>query len=349
MRKKLLIAVGLLIVLGLIGLGLGYWIVLAPNTADYEEPRSVFIPRAADFDAAVDSLAESGVLDDRQTFAWVAQATGWGGQIKAGHYRITSGASNYDILQTLRRGLQDPVRVTIPPGSRPEVVAAVAAKYMAFDQQDFLQALRDTTLAADLGTDTTHLFGYMLPETYQFYWLNDAPTVVRKIKRQFDRFYQRELQAGADSLGLSKAELTNLAAIVQWETGVSGEKATVAGLYLNRLDNGWPLQADPTVQYGLLEVEGQKRRLFTRDYELEHPYNTYNFRGLPPGPITNPAKSTLRAVAHPEDHGYYFMVAHPDGGHTFSRTHREHINATNRNLSEINRRRREAATSDSSR
>lgn len=348
MRKKLLIAAGVIAALALIGLAVGYWIVLAPNTAAYEEPRSVFIPRDAGFAQSVDSLVSSGVLDDRQTFTWMAQVTGWGSQIKAGHYRIGPGASNYDLLQTLRRGLQDPVRVTIPPGSRPEVVAAVAAKFMAFDQDDFLAALHDPALASDLGTDTTHLFGFMLPETYQFYWLNDAPTVVRKIKQQFDRFYQRELQAGADSLGLAKEELVSLASIVQWETGVGGEKQTVAGLYLNRLQNGWPLQADPTIQYALLEIEGQKRRLFERDYELDHPYNTYNYRGLPPGPLTNPAPSTLRAVANAEEHDYYFMVAHPDGGHTFSETHRQHINARNRNLREINRRRREAARSDSS-
>lgn len=344
MRKKLLIAAGVLVVLGLIGLGVGYWIVLAPNTGDYDEPRSVFIPRGTGFAASVDSLASSGVLDDRQTFTWMAQATGWGSQIKAGHYRIEAGASNYDLLQKLRRGLQDPVRVTIPPGSRPEVVAAVAAKYMAFDKQDFLAALRDTALAADLNTDTTHLFGYMMPETYQFYWLNDAETVVSKIKQQFDRFYERELKAGADSLGLSKEELINVAAIVQWETDLARETSTVAGVYLNRLRIGMKLDADPTVQYALLQTEGSKRRLLYEDYEIQHPYNTYLRGGLPPGPVTNPAPSTLRAVANAEDHDYLYMVADlENGGHAFNETLRAHNRDAQRMRQELRRRRNERA------
>ena len=156
MRKKLLI--GLLVVglLGLIAVGVGYWIVMTPNTGSYPEgveARGVQIPQGATFAQALDSLEARGVLGNRQTFAWMARATGWCDQIKAGHYRIAEGASNYDMLQKLRRGLQDPVRLTIPPGTRPEVVAAVAARDMAFSKEDFLAALRDTALAADLGTD----------------------------------------------------------------------------------------------------------------------------------------------------------------------------------------------------
>jgi UPF0755 protein len=116
-----------------------------------------------------------------------------------------------------------------------------------------------------------------------------------------------------------------MASIVQWEAYMEDEKPVIAGLYLNRLERGMPLQADPTVQYAVIEREGQKRRLFNVDYEIDHPYNTYQFRGLPPGPVTNPAPSTLRAVADPAQHRYLYMVAKGDGGHSFNRTLAQHV------------------------
>lgn len=325
MRPRLLIVLLVPAVLALAGAG--YWLAFAPNTPAFEGERSVKIPRDAGFEQAVDSLEAAGVLASRTSFTWMARLTGWGSQIKAGHYTFTAGTSNYGLLDKLRRGLQTPVRLTIPPGSRPEVVAAVAGRHMAFTSDDFLNALYDPELAATLGTDTTHLFAFMLPETYFFYWLTDARTVVREIKETFDAFYARERERAPHPPDLSPEEVVNLAAIVEWETDHEAEKPRIAGVYLNRLRDGWPLQADPTVQYAVLAAEGQKRRLFFRDYAIDHPYNTYGFRGLPPGPITNPSPSSIRAVLNAERHNYYFFVANGDGTHTFSRTIREHNRA----------------------
>ena len=250
----------------------------------------------------------------------MARLTGWGNQIKAGYYAFESGQSNYDLLSTLRRGLQTHIRLTIPPGTRAGVVAAVAGRDMAFDADAFLSALRDPVLAEELGTDTLHLFSYMLPETYFFYWLTDAPTVVRRIKQEADKFFTDAMRQRARSRSLSVEAVLSLAAIVEWETSVEEEKARVAGVYINRLEQNWPLQADPTVQYAILASEGQKRRLFNRDYEINHPYNTYQFNGLPPGPVTNPSPTSIRAVVDAEKHNYMFFVAKPGGGHTFNAT-----------------------------
>ena len=347
MRKALLIGAAVLFFLALVAGGIGYWVVYNSNTQDYEGTRSVMLPRGVRFEAAVDSLESRGIIDAEQTFKWMASVTGWGDQVKSGHYLIPSGASNYDILSKLRRGLRDPVRLTIPPGTRPEVVAAVAGRDMAFTADDFMAALKDTALAAELGTDTTHLFGYMLPETYQLYWMSDASTVVRKIKQQSDRFYKQLKASQPDSLStnLSQEEVINLASIVEWETNYTQEKPRIAGVYLNRLERGMPLQADPTIQYALLAQEGQKRRLLFEDYELNHPYNTYNYQGLPPGPITNPSPSSIRAVMNPNQHNYLYFVVDPDSsGHQFSRTLREHNRAADRYrqaMREIRRRQRQ--------
>ncbi|MBT8400466.1 MAG: endolytic transglycosylase MltG [Rhodothermia bacterium] len=314
-----------------------YAVAFSPNTANYDGERSVLIPPETSMEVTADSLLAADILRFRSTFTLLARATGWGNQIKAGHFLIPAGASNYDILDKLRKGLQSPIRVTIPPGSRPEVVAAVAAKSMAFEADDFLRALRDTTLARSVGTDTTHLFGFMLPETYFFYWLTDANKVVTTIKNEFDRRYRQYAAEEGNPADLSPEDAATIASIVEWETSIVEEKPTVAGVYLNRLRNGWRLDADPTVQYAILEREGSKRRLFFRDYRIQHPYNTYLFRGLPPGPVTNPSPSSLRAVLGPESHRYFYFVARGDGGHIFSRTLAEH----NRNANAYRRLMRE--------
>ncbi len=301
----------------LLGTG-AIWLLWSPNTLPFEENMSLHIPRGSTFSSVVDSLQNRQLLQRIWTFRLVGQATGWKDQMKAGHYVFSSGASNVHLLQTLRKGLQTPVSVRIPAGSRRDRIARSAAANMAFTADDFLTALRDSALASELSTDTLHLFSYMLPETYQFYWLTEADDVVRQIKKEFDHFFERELASEASDRNLTHDQVVSLAAIVEWETNVDAEKSRVAGVYLNRLQKRWPLQADPTVQYALIELEGNRRRLFYRDYRIRHPYNTYLYRGLPPGPITNPSPSSLRATAAAEDHDFMFFVASPDGGHSFN-------------------------------
>lgn len=330
MRRK--IAVAVLVVAAIIGIAgvVGFWIVFGPNTQIYDEDRGVGIPPGSQFSAVVDSLKSAGILQSEDTFKLVARVTGWADQVKAGYYRFESGTSNYDVLQKLRRGLQEPVRLTIPPGTRPLVIAAVAGRDMFFEPSEFRDALSDPVLAESLETDTSSLFGYMLPETYFFYWLTSAPRTIVKIKQEFDALWERELKAGADTLNLTKQDVVTLASIIEWETAVEEEKPAVAGVYVNRLRLGMKLDADPTVQFAVLQREGAKRRLLYQDYRLEHPYNTYLRAGLPPGPVTNPSRSSLRAAVNPDDHNYLYFVAKGDGSHVFSRTLAEHNRAARR-------------------
>ena len=329
--------------IGLAGLGGGAltYVVESENSLDFDGVRLVSIPPASDLESIMDSLQSSGILSARWSFRYLARLTGWGSQIKAGRYEFASGVSNRDMLATLRAGLQVQVRVTIPAGSRPERIAESAARNMAFDADDFLAALYSEKLASELGTDTLHLFAYMLPDTYFFYWLSEPEDVIRRMKATADEVIA---SAAAESGVLeSHDDLVNLAAIVEWETGIVEEKARVAGVYVNRLKRNWPLQADPTVQLAIMASEGSKRRLLYSDYAVEHPYNTYLFTGLPPGPITNPTASYLRAAAAPEEHSYFFFVASPGGGHAFNATlmgHNRDAAALRRHL----RRRRQQAT-----
>lgn len=321
-----LVAIGLLL-LG-VGLGVGGTLLFGPNTGPYDGSQRLILPKNPSLETAIDSLEAKNVLASPSTFRLVAELTGWGHQLKTGHYRVSSHTSNYALLDTLRRGLQTPVRIVVPPGSRPGTVSAVMGRRLETDSSTVHATLQDTSLAQSLDTTPSHLFGYMLPDTYHFYWNLPPEKVVRRIKQSFDQFYERHLSPGADSLGLSKSDVVTLASIVEWEALQDDEKATIAGVYLNRLAEGWRLQADPTVQYALLDTRGERtRRVLYRDLEIQHPYNTYVHGGLPPGPITNPSPTSLRGVVNPEQHEYFYFAADGSGGHTFSRTLRDHNRA----------------------
>jgi UPF0755 protein len=342
MRTQSLLVLVFALILG-VGAGVGGAILFGPNTGSYDGARDLIIPSGASLDQTVDSLRAEQILVSPGTFRFVAEITGWGTQIKSGHYRVEPHTSNYRLLDMLRRGLQAPIRVTIPPGSRPSTVAKVVGKRLKMEADAFRNALRDTSLARELGTTPSRLFGYMLPETYEFYWQASASTVVRRIKQSFDRFYERRLASGADNVGLTKREVVTLASIVEWEALHDREKPRIAGVYLNRLEQGWRLQADPTIQYVLIQTRGERTsRVLYRDLEIDHPYNTYRIDGLPPGPITNPSPSSLRAAVQPEQHEYFYFAADGTGGHTFSRTLREHNRAAQEYHEMLDRRKQES-------
>ncbi|MFN3596618.1 MAG: endolytic transglycosylase MltG [Rubricoccaceae bacterium] len=313
--------------------GAGAWLAFLPNTSGSDPHRGVRLPPGTTFEAAIDSLESSGGLASATSMRLFGRLTGWGDQVKTGHYVIAPGMSNWAMLDKIRKGLQDPIRITIPAGSRPQTVAGTLARQLGADSTEILAAFSDEALARELGTDTAHLFGRMRANTYDILWTTDARRAITRIHAWYERFWTDERRARAEQLGLTPDEVLTLASIVEWEARLPEERPRVAGVYLNRLLGRTPagrmrLQADPTVQYALMQADGQPmRRLFLRDYQFPSPYNTYLIDGLPPGPITNPSESSIDAVLNDEGHDYLFFVANGTGGHTFTRTLAEHNRA----------------------
>jgi UPF0755 protein len=259
-----------------------------------------------------------------EEFNWAARIHGWR-TFRPGFYILDEAESYPDFLSRLARGIQDPAQVTILPGTDPGRLARQLGQSLMADSLDFRNLLTDSSaVATELQLTGEELFSRMLPNTYQVYWTSSAEDVIRKIVDEFDAGIAEKYRTEIQNSDYSLQEVLTLASIVELEAKVRDEKPRIAGLYLNRLQRGMPLQADPTVLYAL----GERRRLLFEDYQYEHPYNTYLFRGLPPGPITNPDESSIRAVLFPEDHSYYYMVATPDGTHRFSRTFEEHRRAS---------------------
>lgn len=294
-------------------------------TTGFDEARPFNVYPDASIEQVADSLVANQILSKKSGFLLLATLSGWSDAIKAGHYEASVGQSNLDLLIMLRQGRETPIHMVVPGGTYKERLIARMAKDMAFSEDDLKSALSDVRLATELGTDTTHLWAYMVPDTYFFDWLTSPEDVIRRLKGQADKVIAETVNSAQGiPQDMTPDQVVRMAGIVEWESAHDPEKATIAGVYLNRLKNQWKLDADPTVQYAIMKIEGEKRRLYFSDYRMNHPYNTYKFRGLPPGPITNPSIPSIKGVLNPETHDYFFFVAKGDGQHLFSKSLNEH-------------------------
>ena len=289
----------------------------------------VVIESGATLDGIAARLDDSGLIGSPLAFSLLARVKGAAAELKAGRYRIVAGVGYGEILDMLRRGAVVTVPLTIPEGLTLREVAPRIAGFTGDADSTVLAILREPSWVERLGLPGPTLEGYILPETYRFSEGTGIETIIQEMATRYQAFWGETERALADSLGLTEREVVTLASIVEEEARLAEERPVIAGVYLNRLEIGMLLQADPTVQYAL--GEPQERLLFRHiDEVADNPYNTYTNAGLPPGPIASPGIASLRATLRPAEHSFLFFVARPDGSHEFTRTNREHVNATNR-------------------
>lgn len=287
----------------------------------------VRIPEGASFAQILDSLEASGAIANRTAFRILASATGDDARIKPGTYKFERGMPSARLLDALVEGRSTVrVKVTFPEGSTVRRMASILARDIGVDSIEFMRLANDREFLKTVGISASTAEGYLLPDTYFLFWGEDARTLLRRFAEEFRGFYTDELKERAKAIGLSSYEAIILASIVEGEARVDEERPVIAGLYLNRLRRGMKLAADPTIQY--LIPDGPRRILY-RDLRVDSPYNTYMYAGLPPTPINNPGRSSIRAALSPAKHDYVYMVAKADGSgrHTFTRTGAEHNRA----------------------
>ena len=287
------------------------------------------VPMGATLSSIATRLEDAGLIGSPLAFSLYARTKGAEAEMKAGRYRLVAGTGYADLLDTLRRGAVVTLPLTIPEGLTLREIAPRIAAFTGDSVEAVRALLEDTTWVDRLGIPGPTLEGYLFPETYRCAEETGASTIIETMAERYRDFWGDAERALADSLGMTEREVVTLASIVEEEARVAEERPRIAGVYLNRLEIGMLLQADPTVQYAL--GEPQARLLFSHiDQVADHPYNTYTNAGLPPGPIASPGAASLRATLEPEDHRFLFFVARPDGSHEFTRTNREHVNAINR-------------------
>ena len=324
-------SITVLIVLGILlifALAFGYWLyrsVMSPNvqTADGKDVE-LYIPTGSDYEQVKAILQEANLIVNEKSFNWLANKKELPSNIHPGHYIINNGMSNNQLVNMLRGGLQSPVKVTFNNIRNVDMLAGRIATQIEADSASISNLLHNQEYINQLGFNNYTIPALFLPDTYEFYWNTDAEGFVVRMFQEYNKFWNEERKQQAQSKGLTPIQVSTLASIVNKETNMSDEMPRVAGVYINRLKNNWLLQADPTLVFAWNDFT--IKRVLDRHKEIESPYNTYKYLGLPPGPICIPSIAAVKAVLNAEDHHYFYFCAKEDfsGYHNFAKTLAEH-------------------------
>lgn len=326
--KKILLAIALI---GLIIAGyFAYFVynaMLKPNTAFNNETAYIYIPTNATYAEVREQLEP--LLKDIDSFDALAVQKKYTTNIKAGRFPVKKGMSNNDIINSIRSN-NLPIKLSFNNQERIEDLAGRIAQQIEPDSLSLLKAMTDSTFLKEKNFTKQTVINMYVPNTYEFFW-NTSPELFRdKMLGEYYRFWNDSRQAKRKALKLSVNEVMTIASIVQKETAKIDERPRVAGVYLNRIRKGWPLEADPTVIYAKKLKENNFdqviKRVLYKDLEIDSKYNTYKYPGIPPGPITMPDVSAIDAVLNPEKHNYMFFVADVKnfGYHKFAKTLAQH-------------------------
>ena len=274
-------------------------------------------------------------IDNDLAFEFYARYINLDEGIEAGTYTFEEGMTVREVARTLKFGSDKSVRLVINNARTPEVLAGKIAMQIDADSVAVLSALRSETLIKEFGYDSAEaMFSMFLPNTYEVYCDVSPEDLVRRMKQESDKFWSDERRLkGLERSGLTPYEAMTLASIVHEETNAKDEMARVAGVYINRLKRGMLLQADPTLKYAA--GDPTIKRVLNKHKEIDSPYNTYMYIGLPPTPIAMPDMAAIEGVINYEDHDFLYFCARPemDGRHNFARTLSEH----NRNAAAYHR------------
>ncbi len=269
-----------------------------------------------------DSLEVKGIIPSSTNFSIAAFLYGAERNIRAGRYYLPNGLNYLDLIELFLHGKADYLRtIKIQGGSTIRYIGAKVKYELFVDSALFVQKTHDHSFIDSLGLNVSGMEGYLLPDSYYVYERSSPSEIIGIFYNRFKNFMTDSLRKRADSIGYTEHEILTLASIVEGETNKVEEMPLIASVYFNRLKRGMKLEADPTVQY--LQPNGWKRLLY-KDLKVKSSYNTYLYKGLPPGPINNPGRNAILAALYPADTDYLFFVANGQGRHNFSKTYSQH-------------------------
>jgi UPF0755 protein len=284
----------------------------------------VYIDEQKNYEEVISQLQEKAGLPSEKIFRLLADRMNYPNKMKTGRYAISNGITMPDAIRLLRSGNQTPVDITFNNIRTREILAGRISQQLMMDSVTLLNALNDSTIAEKYGFSRDTFIAMFIPNTYEVYWDTGIENLLERMKNEYEAFWNETRRKNAANIGLTPLEVSTLAAIVEEETSYADEYPIVAGLYLNRLNKGMRLEADPTVKFAVGDIS--LRRILYKHLEVESPYNTYKIGGLPPGPIRIPSIRAIDATLSPQQHNYLFMCAKEDlsGRHNFAVTHAEH-------------------------
>ena len=326
-RKYGISLLSIILVIGIIVAINLYKKIFSPNVSleSGKQKTHLYIQSGAGYNDVIKLLKKKDYILDIESFRWVAKKKNYDRYVQAGRYKIEHGMNNNELVNLLRSGDQEPIKLTINNIRTKNELASKISKQIEADSAKLVKLLNDQDFLEQYGFNPLTVYAMILPDTYELWWNTTAKEFLSRMHKEHEKFWDEEKRRKAEQINLSPVEVSTLASIVKEETIIDEEMPKISGVYINRLRKGMRLQADPTIKFAIGDFS--IKRVLNKHLEINSPYNTYKNAGLPPGPINFPSKKAINSVLNYEDHEYLYFAAKPDfsGYHNFAKTHYQHI------------------------
>lgn len=305
------------------GISYIYYIVKMTRT-DMKESAYIHITPDDNSTTIIDKLSEIEGLGSTKGFELLAKHNNFDSRKRSGRFAINNGENMHTIYRRIVSNEQTPVKLVVPATRTLEQMVGAISRQLMLDSLELIEFIKTPIYYESIGYKSETLPSLFIPNTYEVYWNIKPETLITRLMNERRRFWNEERSNKAKKLNLTPEEVATLASIIDEETNNDEEKPVVAGMYINRLKRGMPLQADPTVKYAI--GDPTRQRILKKDLATDSPYNTYRYKGLPPGPIRIPTIQAIESVLNYTKHNYLYMCAKEDfsGKHNFARTLTEH-------------------------
>jgi UPF0755 protein len=307
-----------------------YQICYTPNILVGKSDYTIVIPKNATFKDVQDQFHKDNIAQDLISFSFLSKLMDYDESVKSGRYVLRANMTNIQAIRLLRSGQQEPVKITFNNVRLISELSEKITRNLYMKPEEFEAALIQFIATNNYGFNKDNILTMFIPNTYEVYYQSTPEELIQRMYREYTNFWTDERKAKAEELGLTPIQVSVLASIVQAESVKKDEAPVIASLYLNRLKEKIPLQADPTLVFAVGDFT--LKRVLNEHKEIDSPYNTYRNAGLPPGPINLPEIRSIDAVLNHAETNYLYMCAKEDfsGYHNFTSSHREHINNANR-------------------
>lgn len=338
-RKRLISVLSILLPVIVVCLYLIHNLIFSSGIQPKGMKATIYIPDGAAYRQAMDSIEANLSVKNIKVLEWIAEKKKYPNLVKPGKYIIDRSLTYNELINILRGGKQTPIKITFNNVRTLYELAGRIGGQIEADSATIINFFSDPENYSSDGFKREDVISVFIPDTYEFYWNTGAGKLYNRMLREYRKFWNRERLQKSKDIGLTPIEVSTLASIIDEEAVRQDEKPKIAGVYLNRLKRGIPLQADPTIKFAINDFT--VNRILFKHLEIDSPYNTYKRAGLPPGPIGCPSIDGIDAVLNAEKHDYLYFAAKSDfsGYHNFSRTLSEHNRYASQYQRELNKRR----------
>ncbi len=338
-NKRLIYFFSILLIVIIVFLYLIYYLIFNLSIQPKRNKATIYIPENASYEQAMDSLKANLEIKNIKVLEWIAIKKKYPELVKPGKYIIDRSLSCNELINILRGGRQTPVDITFSNIRTLYELAGRIGGQIEADSSQIIGFFSDAENYSKDGFKREDVISVFIPDTYEFYWNTGPGKLYKRMLNEYRKFWNNERLQKSEAVNLTQVEVSTLASIIDEEALKQDEMTRIAGVYINRLKRGIPLQADPTIKFAINDFE--LSRILYKHLDIDSPYNTYKHAGLPPGPIRCPSIEAIDAVLNAEKHDYLYFAAKADfsGYHNFSRTLSEHNRYANQYQKELNRRR----------